>query len=359
MSDVKSLSMAPLGSPPWAPPAFGSAEGLPSTAGVLIVGAGVTGLSCAISLAAAGRSVTIVDRAVGAGATSRSGGIIVGDTLVGPAAGFEDCAEELRAWIDRHDPGALMWTGCWELDRSDGLPDRPIDWRDAGVVRVAGTAPGGTLDPSRLLGVLAREASQLGARVIIGPAVTRYQRDGTGVLVETTEGTCRSAQCVLAMDATCATPGTDRWPVRALTVALETQQLPDDVASAIGWHDRRPFYTNQLPLLWGRAAADGGLIAGRELIQPADDDRVTADEVRAAGARLLARIRALHPALAGIEMKRVWAGPIARSRRGVPEVAPDESAPGVLWAGGYGGHGLAQAFRLGAVAARRILAGGC
>jgi len=39
---------------------------------------------------------------------------------------------------------------------------------------------------------------------------------------------------------------------------------------------------------------------------------------------------------------------------GVPSVVADPDLAGVWWAGGYGGHGLAQAFRLGEIAARTI-----
>jgi glycine/D-amino acid oxidase-like deaminating enzyme len=73
-----------------------------------------------------------------------------------------------------------------------------------------------------------------------------------------------------------------------------------------------------------------------------------------ASATLIARIRGLHPALARIEPRRFWAGPIARDESGVPSVVADPDLAGVWWAGGYGGHGLAQAFRLGEIAARTI-----
>ena len=134
---------------------------------------------------------------------------------------------------------------------------------------------------------------------------------------------------------------------------METTTIPDDLADEIGWRDRRPFYTNELPLLWGRALEDGALLAGRELV-PLDDSTSFEPAFEQASARLIARIRGLHPALARIEPRRFWAGPIARDGSGVPSVRPDPDLPGAWWAGGYGGHGLAQAFRLGALAATAI-----
>ncbi len=156
----------------------------------------------------------------------------------------------------------------------------------------------------------------------------------------------------MAVDATSRGDPDDFWTERSLTVALETDVVPDAVARAIGWHDRLPFYTNELPLLWGRSLDNGAMLMGRELLPvsdlPADAWRQSIAE---AGARLTARLRGLHPALAEIGVHRVWAGPIARDASGVPSVQRDPHTAGVVWAGGYGGHGLAQAFRLGARAA--------
>ena len=138
-----------LGAGPWCPPQPPHLSALPDRAALVVIGAGVTGLSCALAWVSAGHDVVVVDRAFGNGAACRSGGIVVGDTLVGPAAGFENCETELREWVERHDvAGGLQWTGCMELDRDASLPASPIDWRDAGPVRLSRIVPGGTLDPA-------------------------------------------------------------------------------------------------------------------------------------------------------------------------------------------------------------------
>lgn len=296
----------------------------------------------------------VVDRRFGSGAACRSGGIIVGDTLIGPAPGFERCDLDLRDWVTANAPGCrLRWAGCMELDRDERLRAEPIDWQDAGPVRLSGMVEGGTLDPATLLSALASAAVAHGARFVDALAIDRCERSGSR-LAATGDGRSIHADAVLyATDATDA--GTRRlWPHRQLTVALETTAISDDLANEIGWRDRLPFYTNELPLLWGRTLDDGALLAGRELV-PLDDDPLDL-AFEHASATLLARIRALHPALASIEARRFWAGPIARDERGVPSVVPDPDLTGVWWAGGYGGHGLAQAFRLGKIAARTISA---
>ena len=67
----------------------------------------------------------------------------------------------------------------------------------------------------------------------------------------------------------------------------------------------------------------------------------------AAGARLLSRVRGLHPAISAVGAQRIWGGPIGRTAAGLPTLVRDPHNPQLVWAGGYGGHGLAQAFRLG------------
>ena len=53
----------------------------------MVVGAGYAGLSCARELARAGRSVVVLDaHAVGWGASSRNGGMVIPELKAGPAA---------------------------------------------------------------------------------------------------------------------------------------------------------------------------------------------------------------------------------------------------------------------------------
>jgi glycine/D-amino acid oxidase-like deaminating enzyme len=94
---------------------------------------------------------------------------------------------------------------------------------------------------------------------------------------------------------------------------------------------------------------DQSLLVGRETLRwPAAQSeagvRARLDE---AGNHLASRVRNLHPALRDVAVRRVWGGPIARTVAGVPDVVQDPRFPQVRWVGGYGGHGLAQAFRMG------------
>ncbi len=182
MSAINAISWTPLGASPWPRPAYPPVTSLAARADVAIIGAGVTGLSAALRLAAMGREVLVIDRAFGDGAACRSGGIVLGDTLIGVAPGFEGCEDDLRRWVQDHDVrGGINWRGCIELDRTTTRSSRPIDWRDAGVVRAGDTVPGGTLDPAALVEALAREAHAQGARFVNGVDVSSITSDASSV----------------------------------------------------------------------------------------------------------------------------------------------------------------------------------
>ena len=76
-----------------------------------------------------------------------------------------------------------------------------------------------------------------------------------------------------------------------------------------------PFYTVDLPYLWGRVTRDGRLIFGAGLAT-APSGRLRALDLREGEAaeclaRLEARVRGLHPALSGVEVTARWGGPVA------------------------------------------------
>lgn len=315
----------------------------------------MTGWSCALALAKSDVDVVLADRAFGAGAACRSGGIIVGDTLTGPAAGFDGCDEILRSWIATCAADVeATWHGVLELDRDASLPSTPIDWTDNGPVRVSRQVSGGAVDPAALLSRLAAVSVARNVRFVDGCGINRLSGSRAGVAVDTTAGLITAGTVLMATDATAHADAFIPWPICAFTVALETDPLSDDQVSQLGWTGRQPFYTNDLPLLWGRSLSNGALLAGRELIEGDTPSSCLPDAIASAGDLLLTRLRTMHPALAQIGRTRVWAGPIARDAAGVPSIHADPDVAGVWWAGGYGGHGLAQAFVLGQQAASRL-----
>jgi glycine/D-amino acid oxidase-like deaminating enzyme len=353
---VTATACAALGDPPWDRPPIPPSGDLPARCDVLVVGAGITGLSAAMWIAGHGRDVIVVDRDFGSGATSRSGGIVLGDTLVGPAPGFLGCDRTLREWIiDRGADCDLFWSGCLELARDESLPPDPVDWRDAGAVRLAGRVSGGVVDPAKLQRAVAAAAVGTGAAFVDRVDVIAIEPDGSGVAVLTDRGRVRAQEVVMAVDAFARTTEFDPWSERVITVALQTVPLSDASLAALGVGLHQAFYTRDLPLLWGRVMPDRSLMIGRETLAiPAEGLSGPANDVAIAGGRLAARVQNLHAALAGVEIRRVWGGPIARSVSGVPAILPDPRLARVVWTGGYGGHGLAQAFTLGRCVAERL-----
>src|SRR5262249_44153805 len=117
------------------------------------------------------------------------------------------------------------------------------------------------------------------------------------------------------------------------------------------------FYTVDTPLLWGRVMSDRSLIVGRETwsFPQHPESHALADGLRLAGTRLANRVRGLHPSLSSIAIQKTWTGPLARTTAGYPTIANDPTASDLLWAGGYGGQGIAQGFTLGRRAAEQVI----
>jgi glycine/D-amino acid oxidase-like deaminating enzyme len=351
VADVRldTLAIAALGEAPWGRTRVRAAQRPPAAARLAIVGGGITGLSAALFAARAGVEVVVVDSVIGGGATARSGGIVLGDTLVGPAPEFDGCEASLRDWIrTEHADCDLQWTGCLELTRSDGGAAPPMGWYDGAELRVADAVPGGLVHPIKLLDALVDCSLRAGVQIAEGYRVAAIDRarDGTVLLGEQLR--LAAEQVIFATDAISWPTSGDPWPNRTITVALQTE-----ASAELGARVTQPFYTRELPLLWGRPMTDGSLLFGRELIDwpaTASPDRL-GTQVAAAADRLVRRVRGLTPALAEVRIHRVWAGPTARTAAGVPCLVQDPGSNAVIWAGGYGGHGLAQAFRLGQAAA--------
>jgi glycine/D-amino acid oxidase-like deaminating enzyme len=129
----------------------------------------------------------------------------------------------------------------------------------------------------------------------------------------------------------------------------------------MGLADRTPFYTADLPYLWGRVVADGRLVFGAGLVHPADGDvrtvRFAEPAVREALRRLESRVRGLHPTLARIAIADRWGGPIAFRRGAVPIVSRLPDAPRVVVCTAYAGHGFALGVRIGQLVGDAIVDG--
>lgn len=358
MTDADAMS-SHWGLPPWRRAAGLPARAAPERCEVVVVGGGVTGLATALELARRGVDVAVLEAGrVGDGASGRSGGIALEGTSAGELPGADDCLPALRGVLDREriDCG-LRLDGCWEL--AHGSAGSPL-WEDgASELRVSATVAGGTLDPGALVRGLARAAHDRGTRVCELARVRAVRPHE--VLVE--GGRVRAERVVIALNAYATRLIAAREPLReALTLAVRTSPVARERREAAGLGAGQPFYTVDLPYLWGRSLPGGGLVFGAGLApeRPValEGRSVDAPEVAARLDALEERVAKLHPALAGVRFEGRWAGPVAFRAARVPFLTEVAGAPSVIAAGAYAGHGLALGVRAARHVARAILDGG-
>jgi gamma-glutamylputrescine oxidase len=329
---------------------------------VAVIGAGLTGASAAYHLARRGVGVALLDAgAVGAGASGRTGGLVLEGTAAGNLDGVSSCMETLRHVVDEAGIACdLRLGGVWELEHRRGPSPCAALWPDGDTMLcIAGREPGGSVDAGALLRGLVGAAHRAGAAVHERVAVHAIE-PGRTILLHTPSGPLRAEHVVVALGAyvTSLVP----LPVAmtpALTLALATAPLSDAALADMGLAARAPFYTTDLPYLWGRVVADGRLILGAGLVHPADGDvrSVTLDDtaVREGLARLETRVRNLHPALARTEITARWGGPIAFRRGAVPIVSRLPGVPALIACAAYAGHGIALGVRVGQLVTEAIV----
>ena len=351
------------GDPPWSVGLALPRTPLPARVEFAVVGAGFAGLSAALALAREGATVEVFEAGrLGDGASGRTGGIALEGTAEGPREGVEHCLEGLAELVQRHAIECdLALGGCWELRHAPaaeaaaerrGWPDL-----DAGALVVDARVPGGSLDPGALVAGLASAAQRAGV-VLREESRVDACEPGAPHGLHLRGARVEAQHVLLAIDALPPTLVRLEGIRPALTFALATEPLPLAVLAEIGL-GATPFYTVDLPYLWGRATRDGRLVIGAGLAFDAEGDlervSVARADVRETLARMERRVRGLHPALARAGITHRWGGPIA-FRSGPPVLA--ELAKGLLAAGAYAGHGVALALRTGQLVADHLLGRG-
>lgn len=342
------------GRPPWRVDCTPPRAALPARCDVAVVGGGFTGLSAACHLARRGADVVLLEAAtLGAGASGRTGGIVLEGTAAGPLERVEHCLDALAGVVaDSGIACDLRLPGCWELEhRSQPAGLRPL-WRDGDTwLCIADTVAGGTVDPGALVAGLAAAAAAAGARLQEHAAV-RALAPGPPARLHTDTGALSADRVVVALNA--YTTDLLRLPVRfetALTLAVCTTPLEPAAIAVLGLADGLPFYTLDLPYLWGRTLRDGRLVLGAGLVTAGNGPVTDIALDGAAGADMLARLATraagFHPALAGVAVRERWGGPIAFPPGRTPVLSALPDAPHVLVSGGCSGHGIALGVRVG------------
>ena len=389
-TEAMSRKTHPWGVSPWTvgfrPTA---AERLPDQVDFAMVGGGFTGLSAAAWLRklAPEKSVLVLEaNSLGEGASGRTGGLVLGDTAGGRLPGLGDVLAGYKKILRglRID-GRLELPGVYELGRSNPAKDSPICWNDSGDLRVVRAVPGGAMDPGKVVAGLARAAQRAGAQIMehaevdsieySNPPSLRVRRAAHG-RVQRKE--IRAGQILLATNAfSLELSGLDGWTQPKLTLALATAPLSSAQLKAIGLSSRRPFYTLDLPYLWGRLLDSNGIVFGAGLVpmpasiaslftKPNQSAREFAapnlyrfDVRRGEAAERLrwldSRVRHLHPALKSVRITHRWAGPILFTEGMRPIFRHDPRSKNIMVLAGYNGHGVALSVYLGRWAAEALL----
>src|SRR6266446_7344492 len=376
------------GAPPWTVDFRPARRALPDHVDFAIVGGGFSGLSAAAWMRrlAPGRSVLVLESAsLGDGASGRTGGMALAETAAGKLSGLGDVLAGYKKILRalRIDAGIEL-PGVWELGRSTPAKRSAIAWNDSGDLKVVRLVSGGTVDPGRVLTGLARAAEKAGAQIVENAEVRALDFSNPPRLhirrklhgrIQHKE--IRAEQVLLATNASSLElSGRRAAGVPRLTFALATAPLSSAQLKAIGLSSRRPFYTVDLPYLWGRLLDSNGVIFGAGLL-PAYvgtpsrfplGGRSTKNAVRnlhrydvrrgEAAERLRwleSRVRDLHPALADVRITHRWGGPILLTEKMRPIFRRHPRSKHVLVLAGYNGHGVALSVYLGKWAAEALL----
>ncbi|KUF11209.1 NAD(P)/FAD-dependent oxidoreductase [Pseudoponticoccus marisrubri] len=361
------------------PPLRGTAK-----ADICVVGGGYTGLSAALHLAEAGRSVVLLEaHRAGFGASGRNGGQLGSgqrqDQVTLEKRHGRETAQRLWALgqeakalvadlVARHDipcdlTHGLAWAGGSDASVRDLHAyaahmaehyDYPLEALDRDAFAALCPSPayrGGLFDPGaghlhplQLALGLARAAEAAGAQLFEGSHV-HHVRHGSKLVVQTDAGRVEADQLILACNGYLG--GLDRqvaakvMPINNFIVA--TQPLGAEAARVltrdIAVSDDR-FVVNYFRLSRdGRLLFGGGESYGYRF--PSD--------IRAAVRKPMLRV---FPHLADTPLDYAWGGTLAITRARMPYLA--RLAPNVLSASGYSGHGVGNAVQAGKLMAEAL-----
>jgi glycine/D-amino acid oxidase-like deaminating enzyme len=368
-------------------PACEPLEGARST-DVAIVGAGFTGLACAIALAEQKTDVVLIEAGeIGHGGSGRNGGQVIPGLKQDPgelAATFPanvaerlialsgSAADRVFALIERYDIACNAEHRGWlqpahSAAALEVVHRRAASWRSQGaaielldarqVTEALGTSyyrggwidkRGGAVQPLSYARGLARAAIGLGVAVYRQTPAVELRREGAQWVIVTPRGKVTARNVVLATDAYSGDlqPLVQRNFVSVNSVQIATDVLPEALRKAIIPIGLPVSDTHRL-LYYYRLDPEGRFVMGGRGNLSGTQDRVFAF--------LSAAAERLYPALRGIEWPYRWWGQVGLTRDWVPHLA--QLAPGMWTSLGYCGRGVAMATAMGQALANRVLQG--
>ena len=354
---------------------------LPSETDYLVVGAGLTGLSCGLRLAEAGRTVTVIDAGeIAGGASSINGGMVSADVkagvdnvhaMYGPHIAGEMWAATVRSTeivrelnsrpnIDAitHDAGiAALGHGSKTLKTFDrdvawyrerfGVQWEVIDARDIGAIvggdyfNLAMFEPEGFgIHPAKFAFGLAEEVSRAGASLVDHCAAVGLKKTGAGMRVETTRGSVTTGDVILATNGyTTRKPSKEiaRLIVSIGSYIIATEPLGPERAAKIFPGGAMTYTRKRLLNYMRRSHDDRILLGGRRNLRPELDLAESAADLRSS-------LISYWPELEDVAITHVWGGRLGIPFDLVPHIGRID---GAWYAMGYAGHGVALSVQLG------------
>ena len=371
-----------------APPAALPQTPVPAKVDVVVVGAGFAGLSAALVLARAGRSVAVFDAMrPGEGASSRNGGITSGNIRPSFAAISKRFGEKVALGIEAEGKTAREFLRAFIADEGLECDYQPVgnfkgalgyDQYDT-MARAAETLSkrlgieayavphaeqtgyigtdfyrGGTvrkdiggLHPGKFHAEMLRVALAAGVDVHGETRVSGISRDGTGFRVATARGEIAARQVLVCTNGYTdrATPYLQRRliPVRSRIIA--TDDLPADVMDRLMPRRMMMGENRQLGFYY-RPSPDGRkiLLGGRDASRRGDPLEPPL--------RLRAGLAQLFPELENVTLSHSWFGNVAMNRDMLPRLFEHD---GIRYASGFCGSGVVWAPWVGSRAAHRLL----
>jgi glycine/D-amino acid oxidase-like deaminating enzyme len=352
------------GRPPWTIDFHSVQQELPEEVEFAVVGGGFTGLAAAAWLlhSEPDKRVALFERTrIGAGSSGHTGGMALSETAAGNLPGLGDVLAGFSAILsDLEVECDLTLPDVWEIGRQGVMPNSPIAWNDSGTLGVTREVPGGTIDPGKMLKGLAQAASGRGALIFENAPVESLSLEEFPAL--TIHGKpVRARSVLLATNAeSLELSGLAGRAQPKLTLAVATEPLSPEQLSSLGLAQRKPFYTADLPYLWGRVFHENRVIFGSGLVHLEDwRELLTLNVAEGRAAELLAdlerRVHDLHPALRDVRLSHRWGGPILIAENWEPVFRRHAEHRNVIVLGAYSGHGVALSVYLGAWAADAML----